>query len=373
MKLRALLFCSDEKIVRVLRRVLGDLEVEVEHSEELDSAVRNLTRKRYEAVIVDCAETESAIHVLRTVRSAPGNKRAVAIALVEGQTALRSAFDLGANFVLYKPISSERAKASFRAARALMKRERRRNLRVAVNFPIALQHATGLVKVSTVDLSEGGAAVTGASALGQHGSLRVHLTLPGTTASIDCKVEVAWENRKQVGLRFVDVPPETQTLLKEWVNRHSPEPDKDDPPVQCKLSDLSLGGCYLELGSPFPVSTRIILSMKVGTLGVQVEGVVRVMHPEKGMGVEFTQTTPQQREHVEKFIQTLAGSDGLVPQLQVEPQGLETEDAKERSVSSFSDPLVQLFRDKAELAPDAFFAELRAQRNSSESLSEVTP
>jgi hypothetical protein len=31
----------------------------------------------------------------------------------------------------------------------------------------------------------------------------------------------------------------------------------------CKLTDLCLGGCYLETGSPFPLRTRIILSMQV--------------------------------------------------------------------------------------------------------------
>ena len=30
-------------------------------------------------------------------------------------------------------------------------------------------------------------------------------------------------------------------------------------------------------------------------------GVVRIMHPDKGMGVEFTQTTPGHREAVESF------------------------------------------------------------------------
>src|SRR5438067_6218624 len=127
MSLQALLFCSDDKIVRVLRRVLGDLEVDVEHCTELDSAIRKLTRQRFEGVIVDCAEEESATQLLKSTRSAPCNKRSVAVALVDGQTALRSVFSLGAHFVLYKPISTERAKASFRAVRALMKRERRRN------------------------------------------------------------------------------------------------------------------------------------------------------------------------------------------------------------------------------------------------------
>src|SRR5437763_1224017 len=185
MKLQALLFCSDDKIVRVLRRVLGDLDVDIEHCGELDAAIRKLTRNRFEGVIVDCADEQSATQLLKSARSAPCNKRAVAVALVEGQTALRSAFSLGAHFVLYKPITNERAKASFRAVRALMKRERRRNLRVAVEFPMVLRHATGQLRISTTDLSEGGVALSGAASVASRGSLQARFTLPGSQAEID--------------------------------------------------------------------------------------------------------------------------------------------------------------------------------------------
>src|ERR1700690_3018415 len=107
MSLQSLVFCSDEKIVRVLRRVLSDLEINAEHCTTTDATIRKLTRQRYEAVIVDCVDPEAAEQILRSARSAPCNKRAIAVAIVDGATALRSAFDLGAHFVLYKPISTE--------------------------------------------------------------------------------------------------------------------------------------------------------------------------------------------------------------------------------------------------------------------------
>lgn len=121
MNLKSLLLCSDDKIVRVLRRTLGDLDIGVEHCASSEIALRHLTRDRFEAIIVDCAGPGAA-SVLRGARSAPCNKRAVAVAILDPETGLRSAFDLGAHFTLYKPVSAERAKSSFRAARALMKR-----------------------------------------------------------------------------------------------------------------------------------------------------------------------------------------------------------------------------------------------------------
>ena len=42
MSLQCLLFCSDDKIVRLLRRVLSDLEIGIEHCTDADSAIRGL-------------------------------------------------------------------------------------------------------------------------------------------------------------------------------------------------------------------------------------------------------------------------------------------------------------------------------------------
>ena len=369
MSLQSLVFCTDDKIVRVLRRVLSDLEIHAEHCGDADLTIRKLTRQRFEAVIVDCADEEAAAQVLRSARTAPCNKRAIAVALVDGATALRSAFELGAHFVLYKPISTERAKASFRAARALMKRERRRNTRLAVEIPVTLMFDNGAAsqRAASVDLSEGGLALKLAGRPKGSGTIRAVFKLPGTETTIESDVQVAWEGSgRNAGIRFVDMAPETRADLKNWLNQHSPDQEKDDPPVSCKLTDLSLGGCYLEVAAPFPVRTLIVLSMRVGKLEVKAEGVVRVMHPERGMGVQFTQNTREQREHVEKFIAALMKSNGVLPDLLVEPEGLESDGhaAKKIGEHDLDDPLVDLFRTKASLSADAFHVELRKQRHS---------
>jgi len=369
MSLNALVLCSDEKIVRVLRRVLSELEIGIQHCTEPDGAIRQLTRTRFEAVIVDSTDLKTATAVLKSARTAPCNKRAIAVAIMDGHTGLRTAFDMGAHFVLYKPVSAERAKASFRAARALMKRERRRNTRVAVLIPVALHNPVSGAnqKVVTTDFSEGGLAIQ--LPQGKHketGPWKMSFTLPGSSEKFEVKGEAAWQNPGgQIGIRFTDLTVDLAHSLRVWLNENSPESEKDDPPVSCKLTDLSLGGCYLEMASPFPVRTRIVLSMRSDELELRAEGVVRVMHPEVGMGVEFTQATVEQREHVEKFIQHLMATDGALPELLVQPEGLEsgsTDHPFPRTETE--DPLLDLFQHKASLPAEVFLGELRKQRRS---------
>ena len=368
--LHSLLLCADDKVVRVLRRVLSEMEIALEHCSEADSAVQRLTRQRFEAVIVDCTEPEIASKVLKGTRSAPANRRAITVAILDGQTAgdtqtaLKRAFSMGSHFVLFKPISLERTRASFRAVRALMKRERRRHVRIPIELPVEIQGDGTPLTVTTADVGENGMAVKSKNRK-LPTSFQVRFTLPGSGITVETRSEVAWEGGQLLGLRFCDISPEAHEQLTQWISRQLLGTDTDDAPVNCKLTDLSLSACYLQTESPFPVRTRLQLTMKVGELAVHTDGIVRIMHPGSGMGVEFTKNTSVQRARVEDFIRTLVNTSGAVPDIEVKP------DAIDNSTEAYSfwqlpddriDPLITLFRSKTDLPPESFQMELRKQR-----------
>ncbi len=366
MSLKSLLLSSDEKTVRVLRRVLSDLEISVEHCDTADAAIRKLTRQRYEAIIVDCSNSEEASSVLRSAKAAPANNRAIAIALVESGIGLRGGFDVGAHFVLHKPLSGERAKASFRAVRALMKRERRRQLRVAVQILVECRAfgSSMQYKAKTIDLCEGGMAIQFPGPLPKENCLRFSLDLPGMDKRFEIEGELAWGGqREQAGVRFKSISEDQRDTLRQWLNSQLPEPEPDDPPVSCVLTDLSLGGCYLKTASPFPVGTRVTLSMKSGHAKLRAGGVVRVTHPEFGMGVEFIQATTEQHGHVHRMIETLRSNGEKSPELQVEPDGLEhCEASAQAPTTGTDDTLLELFRHKSQIPIEAFLEQMREQR-----------
>jgi CheY-like chemotaxis protein len=372
MSLKSLLVSSDEKTVRILRRVLSDLEISVEHCETADSAVRKITRQRFEAIIVDCSHPEESASVLRAAKVAPANNRAIGIVLVEPGLGLRGGFDMGAHFVLHKPLSGERAKASFRAVRALMKRERRRQLRVAVQIPVECRAFGSAIqyKASTIDLCEGGMALQFPGPFPKENSLRFSLALPGMDRKFEVEGELAWGgHRAQAGVRFKTISEEQLLTLRQWLNSQLPEPEPDDPPVSCTLTDLSLGGCYLKTISPFPQGTRVILSMKAADLALRACGVVRITHPEFGMGVEFIQATSQQHDDVHQMIETLRANGEKSPELMVEPEGLEAAapvDGSAISATATDDALLDLFRHKSQIPLDAFLEQMREQRQTLE-------
>src|SRR5258707_357782 len=159
MNLQSLLVCSDDRTVRVLRQVLDDLEIGVEHCAHPTPAQKKLASQTFETVIVDCVG-EPSLSLLKNIRKGQHNKKSISVAIIDQQRLLAKAFEMGAIFVIYKPISSGRAKASFRAAKALMKRERRRSLRVQAHAPVSLSFQNGEGEEAFISgLSEGGISV----------------------------------------------------------------------------------------------------------------------------------------------------------------------------------------------------------------------
>jgi hypothetical protein len=370
MTLKSLLLSSDEKTVRILRRVLSDLEIAVEHCSGIDDGIRRLTRHRFEAIIVDCANPQEAGNVLRAVKAAPVNKRALSIALVESALGLKGGFDMGAHFVLHKPLAVERAKASFRAVRALMKRERRQQLRVPVQVPVECIGSRRFY-ARTLDLCEGGMAIQFTGSPARESALRFKLELPSLGSKLEIWGEMAWEgNENQAGVRFMNVTEEQRKTLRNWLNGQLPEAEADDPPVVCRLTDLSLGACYLTTNSPFPKSTRVALSLRTAETEARATGVVRVSHPEFGMGVEFLQATSEQQSQVHRMIETLRAG-GELPELHVEPEGLDTAPSGSALPTPASTPaddvLVDLFRQQPHAPVEVFLEHMQQQRHLQES------
>src|ERR1035441_7986221 len=107
---------------------------------------------------------------------------------------------MGAHFVLHKPLAVERAKASFRAVRALMKSERRLQMRVPVQVPVVCL-GSGKYHARTLDLCEGGMAIrfVGRS-VAKENNLRFTLELPGMAEKLEIWGELAWAYGLQGGL-----------------------------------------------------------------------------------------------------------------------------------------------------------------------------
>ena len=124
----------------------------------------------------------------------------------------------------------------------------------------------------------------------------------------------------------------------------------------------------METESPFPERSAIVLSLTAGEMEVQAEGVVRVMHPGYGMGIEFASRTQEQREHVGSFIDLLSSTPGTMPKLAVLPRSLVSAYDTVEDPEDSGDALLELLRSHEAMSQEQFLQALRNQRGSEEAV-----
>ena len=371
MTLQALLVSKDDEAAEVLSRILAGFGVAVERFSETEIALQRLGEQRFDCLIVDFDEPETARQLLRALPQAkPG--ALITMALLSDPGAVRQILQDGAKFILHKPIAAEQAEGTLRAATSLLRRERRRSYRVPVQAPVQLSVAGGeQIEGILLDLSQTGMDVLAAQPLAATALIGLRFTLPDGSLEIDAHGEVAWANANgQSGVRFLDVPESQAEQLKSWVAANTPEttPEETEPVSVCKLTDLSLGGCYVETDAPFPELALVDLCLKAAGLEIHADGMVQVMHPGSGMGVEFPSRTNEQRETVAHFIEFLTSRPGTVPELLISPKSLLADASQFQNTNSSldehpEDPLLELLRSGTSLTREQFLAELHSQRN----------
>jgi len=227
MQLESLLLSRDADVIRVLRRTLEKLSIDVEVCRGARSGNEIISSEKFDAIVIDCDDLEGGLEVLSAMRKGSSNKSSVVFAILNGQTTTHQAFELGANFALQKPLSAVNTMRCFSAAINFMFCERRRYFRQPVEMPATLVFGEKEFKATATNLSEGGMAVYFRSDLPKGGISRVIFTLPSTSTPLESKVHIAWvDGTGRAGLRFTDMPKDMQSQLDRWLIEQFDKLDK---------------------------------------------------------------------------------------------------------------------------------------------------
>src|SRR5215472_8484203 len=254
MNLQALLVSSDDSAADVLGRVLSGFGIATDRSSDPETALARIQQQKFDALVVDFDDQKVAEDVLLQAKKLGTSP--LSVALVADTAKVRQILSGGAHFVLYKPISEDVAKAGLRAAAALLTRERRKAFRVPVQAPVEITLPdTRKVDGILLDLSETGMDVLTAEPQTAGALIAFHFTVPDGTVAVEARGQVAWVNPNgQTGVHFLDVQQDVMEKLKTWLKAAAASSGltEDESVPHCKLTDLSLGGCYIETTAPFP-------------------------------------------------------------------------------------------------------------------------
>jgi hypothetical protein len=136
------------------------------------------------------------------------------------------------------------------------------------------------------------------------------------------------------------------------------------PVRKWRLTDISVGACYLESILPFAANTPVLMSIRVLDTECLLEGIVRVSHAGTGMGVEFTRAQGDLAARVDELIGRLTSSRE-VPRIFVgrkESNSTGDELPPQDLNKAKPDALRDLVRAGTSLATEQFMNDLRVQR-----------
>ena len=75
------------------------------------------------------------------------------------------------------------------------------------------------------------------------------------------------------------------------------------PVIWGKASDLSVGGCFVEMPIPLPVETGFAMALWLGETKVRLHGQVASTSPGFGIGVRFTGVSPETQEFLRRHME----------------------------------------------------------------------
>src|SRR5882672_6919344 len=112
----ALLLSPDDQAVSAITGVLEEMSVTFERPLDGPSAAKKLNSQSFDLVLVDCENLPAAKLIFDVCRRSQLGTNPVPIAIVDGRAGLPTAFRLGAELILTKPVAKDQARTTIRTA-----------------------------------------------------------------------------------------------------------------------------------------------------------------------------------------------------------------------------------------------------------------
>lgn len=215
----ALVVSRDSIASRQISDLFREHALSVEVSGDIYAALNRLSKRKFEAVVVDCSLSSQAPVCLQHIRASASNRTAVTFALTSGKENTAQALTEGFGFVLERPLIPDTISHTLRVAYGMIVRERRRYYRHPIAVPAVFSRkAAPEVFARTINISENGMALQAEVALAPGSEGLAQFTLPGVAQEVRAECRVCWNGKNgEAGLSFLFLPSNLASELQAWL------------------------------------------------------------------------------------------------------------------------------------------------------------
>ena len=220
MGLECLIVTCDTTLLGHVQTSLGTYGASLHLRQDSASAIEFVSRRHLDGLVIDCDDVSGGSRALPGLRRSSANKQTPILAVVNSLTTVEGALDLGADFVLSKPIQQTRLRGVLDIAIPKMEHEHRRYFRYEVDLPVRFSNLLGQSFAARMqNVSEGGLAIKLIDPVKLTGVVVVEFDLPSVEPQpFHAKTDVVWSDSFAMGLRFLYIARQSQVVLQSWLN-----------------------------------------------------------------------------------------------------------------------------------------------------------
>jgi hypothetical protein len=239
MRQSAAVLCHDETSLRTLRSSLGDLKIDLLACSSGEKALESVLAGRCSTLIVDF-DLPGAEEVIRMAALLPPSQKPALLAVASrAWPGTGSAFQSGANRILYRPLDAKQMKDALQSS---TRKIPRKSARYEMKTLVHLETDHGTLAAISIDIGEHGLALQATEPVPISSNLPFRCTLPGTDFTLRGHADVIWASEHgRAGLCFSKLAPASRKHLKHWLSRRGAHAKHDGahellPPAEDDVS-----------------------------------------------------------------------------------------------------------------------------------------
>ncbi|MFY9528997.1 MAG: response regulator [Candidatus Acidiferrales bacterium] len=220
--LNKVLVVEDDPITcELIHEVLSSAEIEAHAVTDSAQAAARLRENKFDAVFLDVhMPPPDGIELARQMRASRLNQKTVIVMITgeEDRGVLARAFQVGANFFLFKPVDRQVLLRLMRVTQGPIDRERRRFTRVNINRRVSMEMGEDRLQGTTLDASVNGMLVQASRVFPVGSAVQISLELdPGKSALHATARVVRLIGNDRMGLELENVRPAESERLQEFL------------------------------------------------------------------------------------------------------------------------------------------------------------
>lgn len=218
-ELQAAVVATDPRVIDSIPLSLRKIGIATTVFRDTQSAIEAMDVRKLDAFFVD-RELDPELFVLKTMRAARGNRKALGFAIIPREQSSGGAFRV-ADFLIDKPLALGRVDQALRAAHGIMLKERMRYFRMSLHTSVTLVDSTGhTTSARMINISQGGLAVASTASLSVGQVHQIKFCLPENDKPLNFVGRVIWsEDRGKAGFCFTDANSSDMGQLVPWIEK----------------------------------------------------------------------------------------------------------------------------------------------------------